>query len=140
MLKCIKNAGYDGYSFEIMRNYDNKYKFKNGNLTDQRYYNEVCNYDSSPFELIFVKHRLNTKNNGLIFYLKSMGFELINNKIKFKNNRQEIKQEIKQEIINKDTNIMIVNDTKNIITKSKVVSVKNVIDDNRRIKIFNAFK
>ena len=44
--------------------------------------------------------------------------------------------EIKQE----DINIPIVNDNKNKITKSQIISVKNVIDNNRRIKIFNAFK
>ena len=126
MLKSIKNAGYDGYSFETIRNYDSRFKFKNGNLTDQRYYNEVCNHDISPFEVIFVKHRLNTKNNGLIFYLKSFGIELIKSKINNRNYKQEIIPE------NNSTEVPIANI--NIIKSGSIISIKNVIDDNKRKK------
>ena len=68
--------GYDGYSFETVRNYDNFNFIKNGNLTSGRYFKDNYKHEISPYELLFIKQRLNHDNNAFKFYLKSMGYDL----------------------------------------------------------------
>jgi hypothetical protein len=157
ILFYIKQAGYQGYTFETVRNYDNKKLIKNGNLSDGKYFKDNYYHDISPFEVIFVKQRLNHNNNALLFYLKSMDIELIKpekpkpiekvveENINIYNSKpnNSIKNIIVPDQNNSNKNIIVPdqNDSnKNKITKSKIISVKNVIDENRRIKIFNAFK
>lgn len=137
MLYYIENNGYSGYTFETVRNYDNISLIKNGNLSDGEYFKNSYFHEISPFEVIFVKQRLNHKNNSFLFYLKSMGFELINPKIEAKiipSINTVIESRVKLNLPNKG--IIIENDTKKIIP-NQVISVKNILDTNKNKKIFN---
>jgi hypothetical protein len=139
ILYYIKQAGYSGYTFETIRNYTKKI-IKNGNISDGEYFKDNYYHDISPYEVIFVKQRLNHNNNAFIFYLKSLNIE-------FKNELKEIKSEKKIEPIIKNNNEVNINkivdisstiinepeqpNLKNMITKSNIVSVKNVLEENK---------
>jgi hypothetical protein len=129
MLSSIKKEGYQGYSFETVRNYDNIKMIKNGNLSEEKYFKNNYYHELSPYEVIFVKQRLNHTNNALLFYLKSKNIELIkleSNNIINENKLIEIKP-IEIPIINNKT-----------IKTQSIISIKNVINDNKNKKIFNA--
>ena len=129
MLHYIKNAGYSGYTFETVRNYDKINKIKNGNLSDGKYFKDNYYHELSPFEVIFVKQRLNHMNNSLLFYLKSMGIELIKTNDSTINN-QIIVNPISK-IINIKSNPLMKTDNKNRIIENKMISIRNITEDNK---------
>ena len=83
---------------------------KNGNLTDGIYFKINYNHELSPYEVIFIKPRLNYYNNAFLFYLKSIGID-----INFKN-----------EITNEN---VLENINKNKIIKNQVILIKNIIEN-----------
>jgi hypothetical protein len=128
MLSSIKKEGYQGYSFETVRNYDNIKMIKNGNLSDEKYFKNNYNHELSPYEVIFVKQRLNHTNNALLFYLKSKNIDLIKLESNIINQKKLIE-------INPIEIPIIKNE---IINSQSIISIKNVINDNKNKKIFNA--
>jgi hypothetical protein len=124
MLYYIKNDRYNGYTFETVRNYDNKQKIINGNLSDGTYFKDNYYHDISPFEVIFVKQRLNHTNNSLLFYLKSMNIELIKTEI---NNTENNKLELNKNNNIKFLQINIDNTSKETL---KIIAPKNKIENN----------
>jgi hypothetical protein len=109
MLQVIQKAGYFGYTFETIRNLDNTKVIKNGNLSDGIYFKINYNHELSPYEVIFIKPRLNYYNNAFLFYLKSMGLDL----------------EYREDLNNSN---IIENINKNKIIKNQIISIKNIIE------------
>jgi lipopolysaccharide biosynthesis protein len=110
MLQYIQKAGYNGYTFETVRNLDKTKMIKNGNLTDGIYFKINYNHELSPYEVVFIKPRLNYYNNAFLFYLKSIGID-----INFKN-----------EITNEN---VLENINRNKIIKNQVILIKNIIEN-----------
>ncbi len=138
MLNYIKKAGYTGFSFETLRNFDEINYIKNDNITNSNYYKDTYYHELSPFEVIFVKQRLNHDNNSFLFYLKSLGYNLEDNVIYNDNQICEIKNEtnlnkynseneikrIKENLIKNEEKLIIKED--NIITNNKNYNIKKV--------------